>query len=67
MKRDFRTTGRLALLGAAIALVYGAVTKDQWTIGGDQTARLVGQLLGYAIGGALLGAIVGLLLPRQKP
>jgi hypothetical protein len=67
MKRDFRTTVRLALIGAAIAFVYGAVTKDQWTIGGDDTARLVGQLLGYAVGGALLGAITSLLLPRQKP
>jgi hypothetical protein len=66
MKREFRPIGRTALLGAAIALVYGAATKDQWMVGSDDTVRLIGQLLGYAAGGALLGAIVGRFLPSQK-
>jgi hypothetical protein len=59
----FRKMRRAALVGAAIALVYGAATRGQWMVGGDSAARLAGQLIGYAAGGAFLGAIVGRLLP----
>jgi hypothetical protein len=58
--------GRTALLGAVIMVAYKAATKDHWPLGGEDTARLIGEFLGYALGGALLGAIVGRLLPSQN-
>ncbi len=59
-------TGRTAVLGAVIMVAYKAATRDQWVLGGDDTARLIGEFIGYALGGALLGAIVGWFLPSQS-
>ncbi len=59
-------TGRTAVLGAIIMVAYKAATRDQWVLGGDDTARLIGEFIGYALGGALLGAIVGWFLPSQS-
>jgi hypothetical protein len=64
--QKFWMIGRTALLGAVIMVGYKAATRDQWVLGGDPTARLIGEFLGYALGGALLGAIVGRFLPSQN-
>ncbi len=57
---------RTALLGAVILVAYKAVTRDQWVLGGDYTARMVGEFVGYAVVGAIMGAIIGGFLPSQN-
>ncbi len=66
MGHKARMIARTAVLGGAIMVVYKVLTRQQWALGGDDTARLVGEFLGYALGGAVLGAIVGFFLPSQS-